>query len=229
MKIILCTFLLCITAVSVFGQSVELNGVKNKSIEFPTKVETSGSLMYSSKVIGRVLGGKLLPLDDPEFKGRVHWDSRTGLFSLSGLRLNDSGGYKVEKDDGKKSVSFSLTVWIPVSKPHVSATRDKYPCKLMCTVERGTGVTLSWYREGEKESVSSSSIPSAPGLDLSVLVERSGIYICEAKNSVGSETSDPFPVGAHCTGGAAGIWKTDGSKMWSLYLVLIVMLCSRLV
>uniref|UniRef100_A0A0E9XX17 Immunoglobulin subtype domain-containing protein n=1 Tax=Anguilla anguilla TaxID=7936 RepID=A0A0E9XX17_ANGAN len=112
MKIILCTFLLCITAVSVFGQSVELNGIVGESIEFPTKVETSGSLIHSSVTIGLVQGGELISLTHPEFKGRVQWNKSTGLFSLSGLRLEDSGVYTVEKDDGQKSVStFSLTAW----------------------------------------------------------------------------------------------------------------------
>ncbi|KAG5849603.1 hypothetical protein ANANG_G00112700, partial [Anguilla anguilla] len=111
MKIILCTFLLCITAVSVFGQSVELDGIVGESIEFPAKVETSGSLIHSSVTIGLVQGGKLISLTDPKYNGRVQWDSSTGLFSLSGLRLNDSGVYNVQ-NDGQKSVStFSLTVW----------------------------------------------------------------------------------------------------------------------
>ncbi|KAG5830023.1 hypothetical protein ANANG_G00319110, partial [Anguilla anguilla] len=39
MKIILYIFLLYITAVSVFGQSVELNGTLGKSIEFPAAVK----------------------------------------------------------------------------------------------------------------------------------------------------------------------------------------------
>ncbi|XP_035274291.1 SLAM family member 9-like isoform X2 [Anguilla anguilla] len=230
MKIILCTFLLCST-VSVFGESQELNGIVGKSIEFKYAVKTNGGLMYSSVTIGDVHDSSFTSSIE-KYKGRVHWDSSTGLFSLSGLRLNDSGVYNVQ-NDGQKSVStFSLTVWkdnVPVSKPHVSITHNEYPCTIECTAERGTGATLSWYREGQKKPYVSSRVASAPHLHLPETVERSSTYTCEAKNSVSRETSDPLTVGAHCTDGAAGIWQTEGSKMWSLCLVLIVMLCSHLV
>ncbi|KAG5849614.1 hypothetical protein ANANG_G00112810 [Anguilla anguilla] len=138
MKIIICTFLLCIT-VSVFGGPQELNGIVGKSIEFPAAVETSGNLIYSSKAnagvtIGDVTDGYFTPQNE-KFRDRLQWHSSTGHFSLSELKLEDSGVYKVEKNDGQKSASFNLTVWIPVSKPHVMVTHNKYPCKLMCTVE----------------------------------------------------------------------------------------------
>ncbi|KAG5849615.1 hypothetical protein ANANG_G00112820, partial [Anguilla anguilla] len=148
MKIILCIFLLYITAVSVFGESQELNGIVGKSIEFKYAVKTNGGLMYSSVTIGDIRDSSFTPSIE-KYNGRVHWDSSTGYFSLSELRLNDSGVYNVQ-NDGQKSVSFSLTVWINVTKPHVSITQNEYPCTLQCTVERGTGATLSWYREGDK-------------------------------------------------------------------------------
>uniref|UniRef100_A0A0E9XY37 Ig-like domain-containing protein n=1 Tax=Anguilla anguilla TaxID=7936 RepID=A0A0E9XY37_ANGAN len=188
--------------------------------------------MYSSKVIGRVLGGKLLPLDDPEYKGRVHWDSRTGLFSLSGLRLYDSGVYTVEKNDEPRSVStFNLTVWkgdVPVSKPSVTFISKEYPCTLKCTVENGTKGTLFWYRDSEKNPQGGSPFSIAPHWDQIQAALGRGNYTCEANNSVSNDKTS-VNLEDHCRGGAAGIWQTEGSKMWSLCLVLIVMLCSRLV
>ncbi|KAG5849600.1 hypothetical protein ANANG_G00112670, partial [Anguilla anguilla] len=114
--------------------------------------------------------------------------------------MEDSGEYKVQNTDQNINTVFQLNVYIPVSKPHVSVTGDEYPCTLLCSVERGTGVTLSWYREGEKKPYVTSPVESAPHLVLPVPVERSGMYTCEARNSVSNETSDPLTVGAHCTG-----------------------------
>ncbi|XP_035274293.1 T-lymphocyte surface antigen Ly-9-like isoform X2 [Anguilla anguilla] len=165
------------------------------------------------------------------YRDRLQWDSSTGLFSLSGLKMEDIGEYEVRNIDQNIITVFQLNVYkdnVPVSKPHVNVTRNEYRCTLLCTVDKGTRATLSWYREGEKESYGSSPVESAPHLHLLLPVERSGTYTCEAKNSVSNETAS-ITVGAHCTGGAAGIWQTEGSKMWSLCLVLIVMLCSRLV
>ncbi|XP_035274281.1 T-lymphocyte surface antigen Ly-9-like isoform X4 [Anguilla anguilla] len=190
------------TAVSVFGQSVELNGILGKRIEFPAAVKKGGSLMHSSVTIGDVTSGKFTTPPNERFNGRLHWDSSTGLFSLSGLKMEDIGEYKVQNTDQNINTVFQLNVYkdnVPVSKPHVSVTRDEYPCKLMCTVERGTEVTLSWYREGEKESYGSYPVRNAPHLDLPQTVDKGGIYTCEANNSVSRETSDPLTVGAHCT------------------------------
>ncbi|XP_064176440.1 Fc receptor-like protein 5 [Anguilla rostrata] len=186
------------TAVSVFGQSVELHGILGQSVKFPAAVKKGGSLMHSGVTIGDVTNGKFTTPPNERFNGRLHWDSSTGLFSLSGLKMEDIGEYKVQNTDQNINTVFQLNVYIPVSKPHITITHNEYPCTIVCTVERGTGVILSWYREGEKRYGSSDSL-DAPYLKLPQTVETHGIYICEARNSVSNETSDPLTVGAHCT------------------------------
>ncbi|KAG5849596.1 hypothetical protein ANANG_G00112620 [Anguilla anguilla] len=130
------TCLLFTTAVSVFGQSVELNGIVGESVKFPAAVKKGGSLMYSGITSGDVTNSHFRTTSNEKFSGRLDWDSSTGLFSLSRLKLEDSGEYKVQNTDQNINTVFQLNVYIPVSKPHVSVTRDEYPCKLMCTVER---------------------------------------------------------------------------------------------
>ncbi|XP_064176298.1 carcinoembryonic antigen-related cell adhesion molecule 21-like isoform X2 [Anguilla rostrata] len=197
MKIILCIFLLNIT-VSVFGQSVELHDIVGQSVKFPADVKKDGFLMYGGVTLGDVTSGIFRASLNGNYRDRVQWDSSTGLFSLSGLKMEDIGDYKVQNTDQNNITVFQLNVYIPVSKPHVSITHNEFPCTLLCAVERGRGVTLSWYREGQKKPYVSSRVASAPHLHLPVPVE-SGTYTCEAKNSVSKETSDPLTVGAHCT------------------------------
>ncbi|XP_035274277.1 titin-like isoform X1 [Anguilla anguilla] len=201
MRSIFSTCLLFTTAVSVFGQSVELHGILGQSVKFPAAVKKVGSLMHSGVTIGDVTNGKFTTPPNERFNGRLHWDSSTGLFSLSGLKMEDIGEYKVQNTDQNINTVFQLNVYkdnVPVSKPHITITHNEYPCTIVCTVERGTGVILSWYREGEKRYGSSDSL-DAPYLKLPQTVETHGIYICEARNSVSNETSDPLTVGAHCT------------------------------
>ncbi|XP_061101440.1 SLAM family member 9-like isoform X2 [Conger conger] len=224
MKITLCVFL-SITG-SVYGQVKQLHERVGQSVKFPTEVKNSGEVMYRGRVIANVNDGQRVPNSD----NRMHWESHTGFFSLSNLTMEDKGEYKV-KNNGEKpvEVKYQLTVYVPVSKPHITITYNEYPCKLNCTVERGTDATLTWHRGDEEKPYSISSVRSVPYLDLPQTVERSGTYTCEAKNSVSTERSDPLTVGDHCTGGAAGSWQTEGCRVWSLALGLVVMLHSLLV
>ncbi|KAJ8247743.1 hypothetical protein GJAV_G00249770 [Gymnothorax javanicus] len=198
-----CLFLI---AVSVFGQCQELDGIEEldrivgESIKFHTPVQKSGSLTHNGDVIGDVTNSQLTTPSN-KYTGRVQWDSSSGHFTLSGLKMDDAGKYKVQNTEQKITKFYQLNVYIPVSKPSVSITTDKYPCNLMCRVARGTGVTLSWYREGEKEDYKR-SVPLDPLDSLSLLqnVVGGNTYTCVAKNSV-SNLNTSITVGEHCTEG----------------------------
>ncbi|KAJ8373400.1 hypothetical protein AAFF_G00265270 [Aldrovandia affinis] len=200
MKIIFSIWLLGITGLGVFSvQTVELNGIVGQSVTFPDAVKTVGTLHYGvnkDKRIGDVTGGKFT-----QYRDRVQWDSSTGRFSITDLNEEDSGTYTVMNNDAAqgKLYQYQLNVYIPVSVPQVNITRDTYRCTIQCDVERGTGVTLSWYREGEKKSYVSLFIRNAPDAYLPQTVDVGGVYTCEAKNSVSRETAK-LTVGDQCTG-----------------------------
>ena len=103
---------LCLSpAVTVFGRVEELNGIVGKSVTFPAVVDTSGNIMYHSKVIASVSAGARQPLFN-EYDGRLQWDGSTGLFSLSSLKVEDMGEYKVQNSDGPQNVDlYKLTVY----------------------------------------------------------------------------------------------------------------------
>ncbi|KAJ8339872.1 hypothetical protein SKAU_G00345050 [Synaphobranchus kaupii] len=195
--------MLFITAVIVSSdQSKELNGIVGQSVEFTAAVKNKGSLRYNGVPIGDVTNGGFTA--QSEFTGRLQWDRSSGLFSLSELKDKDSGKYEVQNTGPVITTVFQLSVYMNVSKPHVSVTSNEYPCTILCTVERGTGVTLSWYREGEERPYSSSDSLDAPYLKLPQAVDKGGIYTCEAKNFVSHET-DSITVEPHCTGSSTGM------------------------
>ncbi|KAJ8362576.1 hypothetical protein AAFF_G00367880 [Aldrovandia affinis] len=182
------------------AQNVVLNGVLGQSVAFPDAVKKSGTLTYqgdSPQTIGDVTRGQFTDYTE----GRVQWNSTTGLFSISGLKVEDSGMYTLLNNDAEpsKENQYQLNVDVSVSPPRVNVTRDTYRCTILCTVERGAAVTLTWYREGEAQSYASSPSRNTPDAYLPLTVDEGGTYTCEAKNSVNRETAK-LTVGPHCTG-----------------------------
>ncbi|KAI1887870.1 hypothetical protein AGOR_G00194950 [Albula goreensis] len=217
--------ILCIAAVSVSSaQPKELNVRVGDTVTFPTAVGSNGGLTYSGsttadgtsrvKAIGDVSSGQFTPLPSEQYRGRVQWDSSTGFFSITGLKMEDSGWYRV-KNDANPEKLYQLTVYVPVSEPSVSY--NKTSCNLYCTVDRGTEVTLSWYREGQR--VIKSRIRSAPYLDLDVPVHKGGTYTCLAKNSVSNETAS-VTVGNECSG--SDLWKTIAIILSIIIFILLI-------
>ncbi|KAJ8362337.1 hypothetical protein AAFF_G00379690 [Aldrovandia affinis] len=92
------------------AQYVVLNGVVGQSVAFPDAVKKSGSLTHQGdgpQTIGDVTDGQLRDFTE----GRVHWNSATGLFSISGLKKEDSGMYELVHNDGRsKQYQYQLNV-----------------------------------------------------------------------------------------------------------------------
>ncbi|KAJ8362339.1 hypothetical protein AAFF_G00379710, partial [Aldrovandia affinis] len=90
------------------AQYVVLNGVVGQSVAFPDAVKKSGSLTHTNhQTIGDVTGGQFRGFRE----GRVQWNSATGLFSISGLKVEDSGMYALLNNDGRsKEYQYQLNV-----------------------------------------------------------------------------------------------------------------------
>ncbi|KAG9333259.1 hypothetical protein JZ751_012913 [Albula glossodonta] len=147
---------------------------------------------------------KSFSITTKNFTGRVQWDSSTGLFSLTGLKMEDSGKYEVQNNDeqNKSDTVYQLTVYNPVSTPQVSSRNKMKPtCSVLCSVENGREVTLSWQREGETlNSTSSPDLNTPLSLPLEI-EENSAPYSCVAANPVSNMTGtvrpDEFCFGGH--------------------------------
>ncbi|KAJ8339867.1 hypothetical protein SKAU_G00345000 [Synaphobranchus kaupii] len=169
----------------------------------------------------------------PGFENRASLSPELALLGNNSLTINqtqfsDEGEYQCffnsPKENGYPD-SVSLTVTVPVSKPNASVAHNEYPCTILCTVERGTGVTLSWYREGEERPFVTSPVHSAPHLDMTQAVDKGGIYTCEVKNAVNNATSAPITVGGHCKGSNTGM--IVGIVGFLLFLFIVAVLLWR--
>ncbi|XP_036373267.1 uncharacterized protein LOC118769943 isoform X3 [Megalops cyprinoides] len=104
--------LFCVTALSASSAQV-LNGTEGEKVIFQAAVKTMGTFSFNGAVIGDVTNGQGTLNLDRRFTGRLQWDSSTGLFSITDLKKEDSGEYRVQNnDEGQPKLSvYKLTVY----------------------------------------------------------------------------------------------------------------------
>ncbi|KAI1887867.1 hypothetical protein AGOR_G00194920 [Albula goreensis] len=93
------------------AQPVELQGIMGQTVTFTTAVRNMGTFSYSGTGIGDVTNGEFTASPNEQFTGRLQWDSSTGFFSITGLKMEDKGEYKVEDTQGKVEKLYKLTVY----------------------------------------------------------------------------------------------------------------------
>ncbi|KAJ8403579.1 hypothetical protein AAFF_G00349050 [Aldrovandia affinis] len=80
------------------AQNVVLNGTVGQIVAFPDAVKKSGTLIHEHEPIGDVKRGQFRDFRE----GRVQWNSTTGLFSIAGLKMEDSGMYTLLNNDAER-------------------------------------------------------------------------------------------------------------------------------
>ncbi|KAJ8362116.1 hypothetical protein AAFF_G00395360, partial [Aldrovandia affinis] len=97
------------------AQYVVLNGTVGQSVAFPDAVKKSGTLIHEHEPIGDVRRGQFRGFRE----GRVQWNSSTGLFSIAGLKVDDSGMYALVNNDAEryKDNQYQLNVDERVCRP----------------------------------------------------------------------------------------------------------------
>ncbi|KAG7458440.1 hypothetical protein MATL_G00220260 [Megalops atlanticus] len=164
----------------------KLNGIVGGTVSFPAAAKQTGFFSMNGSQISKVISSKKHNLSI-RLHGRLQWDSSTGLFSITDLKMEDSGEYRVQGNH--MPTTYQLTVYNPVSTPQVSSRKKmKHTCSVLCSVENGREVTLSWQREGEILSHTSSPDLNTP-LSLPLEIEEySSTYSCVAANPASNKT-----------------------------------------
>ncbi|XP_045062261.1 uncharacterized protein LOC121558433 isoform X3 [Coregonus clupeaformis] len=183
---------LCAAQHSAQTETWQVKGIVGKFLSFPVRVLKSGNLLYGD--LGNI--AQVYPVKQSNtnlvnrFKYRIHWNDVTGFFTLTDLQIEDSGVYTVENADEEKTThTFQLTVYHVLSKPQVTV-HDNNSCTMVCSMENGRDVTLSWYRGGEILNQSSSpDLNITLSLPLKVDEQNRDSYRCEAANPVSKETA----------------------------------------
>ncbi|XP_066570636.1 uncharacterized protein LOC136759491 [Amia ocellicauda] len=90
----------------------EVKGIVGGTATFETRVSI-GLIKHteSRSTIARVSSGGSVTVYSERFRGRVRWDSETGLFYITELQTQDSGEYTVLNVAGYSLTTFHLSVY----------------------------------------------------------------------------------------------------------------------
>uniref|UniRef100_A0A4W4EEQ2 Ig-like domain-containing protein n=1 Tax=Electrophorus electricus TaxID=8005 RepID=A0A4W4EEQ2_ELEEL len=158
-------------------------------------VPLTGTIHYEGRNIGVVLNKNTDTETDEKFKNRLHWDNQTGLFTLSDLRTEDSGGYTVESSkDRFLFISFLHFFPENVPAPQVTSSSnsssDNTVCSLLCSVINGRGLVLFWYKDNFiLNRTSSSNLNAILHLPLEIEKPKNDNFICVVSNPVSNKTT----------------------------------------
>ncbi|XP_036439313.1 Fc receptor-like protein 5 [Colossoma macropomum] len=131
------------------------------------------------------------------FRDRLQLDRNSGSLTITNINREDSGVYMLQIScESVSAWSFSVNVYAPVSKPIIKIKLEKCSVSrrdlyfLLCSVENGKDVSLSWYEEKERiSSISSSDSSERLYLPLNVTNPNNSTYTCVAANPVSNQTT----------------------------------------
>ncbi|XP_060773179.1 signaling lymphocytic activation molecule-like [Neoarius graeffei] len=147
----------------------------------------------------QVFNGKTVTEISERFKERLQLDRTSGALTIRNISRNLSGVYLLQVLTGRlSSRTFSVSVYAPVSAPVIRNQRGNRsmsstePCFLLCSVENGEDVKLSWYRENERISITNNTDLSVP-LNLTLQIEHTennrNSYICVSANPASNKAT----------------------------------------
>ncbi|XP_060771674.1 uncharacterized protein LOC132882602 [Neoarius graeffei] len=209
---ILCTFLLllCCLLCAAGDEIVTLQEVEGTTITLHTGITGIQSdahiqCFYGPEkaeekiLISQVFKGETVTEISERFKERLQLDRISGALTIRNISRNLSGVYLLQVlTEHLSSRTFSVSVYAPVSAPVIRNQRGKRsvsstePCFLLCSVENGEDVKLSWYRENERISITNNTDLSVP-LNLTLQIQHpennTHTCICVSANPVSNETT----------------------------------------
>uniref|UniRef100_A0A3B5BI20 Ig-like domain-containing protein n=1 Tax=Stegastes partitus TaxID=144197 RepID=A0A3B5BI20_9TELE len=178
-----------------------LTGSEGGNITLPTSVGELGLLFYKITTLA-VVQNWVLDIWQQHYRDRLLWNRTTGLFTITGLRKDDSGIYTVESKGKGLVKSYNLTVYgnlnFPIIFNHFFKTLNvtSESCFLLCSVDKATEITLRWYKDEEMLK----QVSSTDSLLLTVTEQNlSSSYRCEAGNPAENRTVD-VDVKTLCSG-----------------------------
>ncbi|XP_060771664.1 signaling lymphocytic activation molecule-like [Neoarius graeffei] len=147
----------------------------------------------------QVFNGKTVTEISERFKERLQLDRISGALTIRNISRNLSGVYLLHVlTEHLSSRTFSVSVYAPVSAPVIRNQRGNQSvsstesCFLLCSVENGEDVKLSWYRENERISITNNTDLRVP-LNLTLQIQHPennrNSYICVSANPAINKTT----------------------------------------
>ncbi|XP_030643690.1 natural killer cell receptor 2B4-like [Chanos chanos] len=159
-----------------------------------------GPVDPKTKIVqSQILRGEIITDYSDRFRDRLQLDRQTGSLTIRNISTTDSGVYKVQIINGEISYkTFSFTVYATVPAPHIRVRQSRSAgsgssgpkCSVVCSVENGRDVTLSWYKGKEiLNQTSSPDLNTILSLPLEIEVQDNNTYSCVAANPVSHQAT----------------------------------------
>ncbi|KAM7393557.1 hypothetical protein PAMP_020420 [Pampus punctatissimus] len=181
---------------SAAEEEKNLTGIEGGSITLSDPITEKGFLSFGIKTIASVKE-RQVEIEEESYTNRLHWDNKTGLFTITGLQRNDSGIYTIDSKRGTVLSTYNkLTVYESVPTPAVTKSNlSAESCILLCSVEKIEETTLLWYKDEEILNQNSSVF----SLPLTVHQQDfNSFYRCVAANPAEKKTL-PVSVSTFCS------------------------------
>ncbi|XP_030643695.1 uncharacterized protein LOC115823810 [Chanos chanos] len=150
-------------------------------------------------VNSHVITGEIITDYSDRFRDRLQLDRQTGSLTIRNISITDSGVYRVQIISGKFSEKrFRVTVYATVPAPHIRVRQSHSAvngssgpkCSVVCSVENGRDVTLSWYKGKEiLNQTSSPDLNTILSLVLEIKDQDCITYSCVSANPVSNQTT----------------------------------------